>query len=195
MAKKTKQICPVCGTKLKLTLHHILPKYIFKEIKTDDRAFFLTGENSYRICRKCHDNYEKRANNLKKKLLKDLDFPEVSLMPFVLDMEKRKVRNLCRFMAGKFTTNNYNYSIYEAYNYVKKLYNKQYLSYDEILHWSNINDVIPNEKYIGIGRFLIEKLGVEELDRLFRNDLRIFLQKRNATQVEAILEKNKYYEV
>lgn len=178
--KKAKEKCPVCGNKTKLTLHHILPRYIFKEIKTDDRVFFLNGANSYWLCRKCHDKYEGKATNLRNKLLRNLFFPKKAmLLPFVLHSERRKVRTLCRFMSGKYSENNYGYSIYQAYEYVKKIYKKPYLAYDEILEWSGMEEVVPNEDYINIGEFLIEKLGVEELDRLYRKDFREFLIKRN----------------
>ena len=92
--RKLKQVCPVCKNTEKLTLHHILPRYIFKEIRTNEREYFLNGANSYWLCRKCHDKYESKAISLKNKLLKEQFFPKKSYLPFVLDANLRKIRNI-----------------------------------------------------------------------------------------------------
>jgi ribosomal protein L37AE/L43A len=193
--KRNKNICPVCGNNAKLTLHHILPRFIFRKIQTDDKKFFLNGANSYWLCRKCHNKYEQNVNNLKNELLRNLSFPKIAAMPFILNPELRKIKNLCRFMAGRFSVNSYNYNIYEAYDFVKKYYNKPYLTYDKILELAEMYELIPNKKYMDVGNFLIEKLGVKELDNIFRTDLRKFLIKRNVSEKKLISKKNKYYEV
>src|SRR5690606_13701381 len=74
-----------------------------------------------------------------------------------------------------------------------KAYKKPYLAFDEILEWSEMKETIENEDYINVGQFLIEKLGVEELDRLYRKDFREFLIKRNVNVRKSFLLKNKYY--
>ena len=46
--RRGKHICPVCKEKTHLTLHHILPKYIMKEIDKSnvEYQYFLRGNNS-----------------------------------------------------------------------------------------------------------------------------------------------------
>lgn len=96
-------------------------------------------------------------------------------------------------MTGKYRTNVYNYSIYEAYNFVKNYYNKEYLAYHEIEELSEIFDRIPNEKYINPGIFLIENIGVENLDIIYRQNLNDFLKNRNVKNL--IKVKNSHYEI
>ena len=96
-------------------------------------------------------------------------------------------------MTGKFTRNAYNHSIYEAYNFVKDFYGKEYLSYDEILKLIKIKDNVPNVHYMNLGKFLIEKIGVGELDRLYRESLLNFLKKRKVNKINRIINKNKKY--
>ena len=193
--RKIEQICPVCRNTRTLTIHHILPKFIFREIETDDRSYFLNGSNSYWLCRKCHNKYEKRSESLKSKILNELSFSSQSATPYILDEDLKKIKNLSRYMAGKYSKNNYNLSIYQAYEEVRKFYGKKYLAYDEILEFASMQATITNENYINRGKFLIESVGVERLDELFRNDLIGFLTKRNVKQDNLIPKKNKYYEI
>lgn len=192
-ANKKLRPCPICGKESVLTLHHILPRFIFKEITSEDRDFFLNGHNSYWMCRECHDKYEDIANTLRLQLLNDNNYPEDAYLTEVLNRGLKKVKNLCRCMTGKYRTNVYNYSIYEAYNFVKNYYNKEYLAYHEIEELSEIFDRIPNEKYINPGIFLIENIGVENLDIIYRQNLNDFLKNRNVKNL--IKVKNSHYEI
>ena len=191
--RKVKQTCPVCKNTHMLTLHHILPKYIFREIETIERECFLNGNNSYWLCSRCHSKYESSATQLRLRLVKDFNFPTEGLNPFVKNVEYAKVKNLCRFMTGKFSRNAYNYSIYEAYNFVKDFHGKEYVSYDEILKLIKIKDNVPNVHYVNLGEFLIEQVGIGELDRLYRESLLNFLKKRKVKKESRIINKNKKY--
>jgi len=98
-------------------------------------------------------------------------------------------------MTGKFYKNNYNYSIYQAYNFVKGFYNKKYMPYDEIEKLSNIKVAIPNPNFIRPGKFLLEHLKVEELDYLYRENFIQFLTHRKVGKKNFILEQNEHYEI
>lgn len=50
--------CLVCEVTTTLTQHHIVPKCYLDKINSDSH-FTVT------LCRKCHNNYERRANTLK----------------------------------------------------------------------------------------------------------------------------------
>lgn len=190
------QLCPVCGIKKKLTVHHILPQFIFKEIKTDERAFFLNGENSYWLCSKCHSNYETRyADKLRIKLMLETKFSEDYLFVTYKEPNLTKIKNLCRYMTGKYNTNNYNYSIYQSYEFVKNFYKKKYLQYNEILKLSVLNEYVPNPNYINLGEFLLEKIGSQQLDKIFRQNFNEYLLHKKLNESYLIEEKNKYYEI
>ncbi len=96
-------------------------------------------------------------------------------------------------MIGKFSKNSYDYSIYEAYNFVKEFYNEKYITYDKIIECSKMKDSVPNPNYKNIGKFLIEKLGVKELDYIYRKSLLNFLNKRTIHIDNLISNRNKQY--
>jgi len=193
--KKIQQTCPVCNRNRLLTIHHILPRYIVREIKTDEKRHFVNGENSYWLCFRCHRKYERKANILRKKLLKEFNYPIHCESPVIQVKELIKIKNLCRYMTGKFHRNNYNHSIYESYNFVTKFYNRKYMAYDEIESLSAMRDTVDNPDYIKNGCFLLEHISIKELDILYRKDLRDFLKKRSVKKDNLIPEINKYYEI
>lgn len=177
-----------------LTVHHILPRYIFKEIVTVDRNYFLNGKNSYALCNDCHSKYENKATLLRVNLLYKFHYQKQREIRFIKDENLVKIKNLCRYMCGFYCHNNYNYSIYQAYDFVKKFYNKKYLAYDEILQLASMRDVIQNPNYVDYGSFLIAHIGVRELDTLYRKNFIEFLQKHNVDEENLITETNEYYE-
>lgn len=191
--RKEKQICPVCKNSRKLTLHHILPKFIFRELKENFKNGFLNGNNSYWLCSRCHTKYESESTKLRKQMLNELNFPVGALNPFIHNKQLVKIKSLCRYMIGKFSKNAYDYSIYEAYNFLKAFYNKKYISYDKIIEYSKMRDSVPNTNYKNVGQFLIKKLGIKELDYIYRKSLLNFLNKRTIHKDNLISNRNKQY--
>lgn len=195
--RSIEQKCPVCGSVRLLTVHHLLPKYIFKEIKTDDRVYFLNGSNSYWLCAKCHSQYEKNyANVLKDALLNKFELPENARLGSTLNPDLARIKNLCRYMAGKYYKNNYNYSIYQAYNFVKNFYNKKYMTYDEIEKLCGISTGIPNPNFIPPGQFLLKHVKVRKLDYFYRRNFLEFLRDKKVKKGNNLIpEANKHYEI
>ena len=167
--------------------------FIFKEITTEDRAYFLNGENSYWLCRKCHNKYEKKADALRNDLLKTHSFPEDSHLNFHTDIDLKKIKNLCRFLSGLYHENSYNYDMCGAYEYVKDFYKNPHLRYFDILKLADITVIKENENYIKMGKFLVEHAGVEVLDGIYRQHLYTFLTSRHIKKKGLITLKNKYY--
>lgn len=188
-----KQKCPVCRNRRYLTLHHILPQFIFREVVGIDRASFLNGRNSYWLCAKCHTKYESESTKLRNQMLSELNFPEGSENRYVKQKQLVKIKSLCRYMAGKFPKTQYGYSIYESYNFVKEFYNEKYIIYDKIIQYANMKDTTPNPDYINLGQFLLEKIGLKELDYIYRKDLLNFLNRRDIHEYNLIPERNKKY--
>jgi hypothetical protein len=74
LAKKTNH-CVVCGSEVKITRHHIVPKCFRRHFPSN-----LKNHNSYDIlplCWPCHCKYEKHAYNLKKKISEEYQVPIV----------------------------------------------------------------------------------------------------------------------
>lgn len=191
---KKDKLCPVCKKNVALTLHHILPRYIFREIQDEERRYFLDGKNSYWLCDKCHAKYENNATQFRTNLLYKLNYVRQQEDKFIKDANAVKIKNLCRFMTGKFHTNIYNYSIYEAYNFVKSFYDKKYLTYDTILNLSEMRDTIYNPNYLTYGKFLITVMPVKELDFLYRKNFIKFLNREKVQPEYVIPQINEYYE-
>jgi len=190
------QKCPICKNKKLLTVHHILPKYIFKEIKTSERNYFLNGKNTYWLCSRCHSNYEKKyANRLKAALSEIFEFPQKAEARVIRVRELAKIKNLCRYMTGKYKKNKYNYSIYQAYNFVIQFYNKKYMAYDEIENMSIMRDTIDNPDFIDLGIFFLYKTAVRELDYFYRRNFLEFLKDKKVRKGNFIPEINEHYEI
>ena len=58
-------LCVVCGTKLDLTRHHIIPSCFRTHMKFKEYC----SHDILPICRKCHDIYEEVATKVKKELI------------------------------------------------------------------------------------------------------------------------------
>lgn len=65
--------CCVCGGKHGLTLHHVLPWCYKRHFPPDIKAHY--SHDVLCLCSKCHNKYERRATELKKKLVVEYDAP------------------------------------------------------------------------------------------------------------------------
>jgi hypothetical protein len=85
--------------------------------------------------------------------------------------------------------------MYQSYDFVKNFYNKKYLQYDEILKLSVLNEYVLNPKYISLGKFLIEKIDTQKLDKRFRENFNEYILHKKMNESYLIEKKNKHYEV
>lgn len=189
---RIKKVCPVCKSKKQLTLHHVLPSYIVKCINIQEKQYFLNGANSYKLCRECHDKYEKRAIQLRKILLAKCDYPKNAEGATIVDFDIRKLRDLSRFLLGKFPKNQYGYGKIRAYLFFVNKY-KKFISKRMLKKMSKLDVMVKNPDYINSGQFLIEKIGIRDLDRMYRKDLNDFLIKKDVEIENLIPEANINY--
>lgn len=61
--------CVCCGTKDNLTKHHVVPQQYFPYLPIEFKEF--NHHDLLSMCRKCHNEYESKAINLKDKIYKD----------------------------------------------------------------------------------------------------------------------------
>ncbi len=137
---------------------------------------------------------KKRANVLRSKLLNLFSYPKNADSTVLKISELAKIKNLCRYMTGKFPENRYECSIYEAYKFIIAFYNVKYMAYDDVEALSNMKDVGKNPNFINAGHFLLDNMSIRGLDGAYRKDLIGFLKKRNVKINNLILQHNKNYE-
>ncbi len=82
-----KNICCGCGIDKNLTLHHVFPhcykKYLPLEYKTHDHSNVLC------LCRECHNQYEIKADKVKRELIDNI-------IPYQQRVKESVVRNLAK---------------------------------------------------------------------------------------------------
>lgn len=127
-----KNICVVCGSSEKLTMHHILP-FCYKRHMSEK----FKSHNSYDIlplCYKCHGSYEIKANKFKDNLI--IEYGVIKTQNFL----DKTLKSVCLHAAALLK---YGENIpYERRNdlmeSIKKYYGREEISIDDLKNASTI---------------------------------------------------------
>lgn len=146
--------CAICGTKHRLTVHHIVPRFIGSKIEKDE---FLKCRTVV-VCTEHHEEYELIVEKLKDELAQQYNF-NFRGPNYVDDPYLAKIKRYARSLICGMNFNSQEAEIFHRRDVILSYLSQPSYTSNDLYKLSEMNTLKQNPAVVDLANFFIDKFG------------------------------------